>query len=66
MKTKLFASSGAGITLSAAALALFLTVPVLGQTRVMSAASAMAVSSATSQLPNGTKIIAQVPLHGEP
>jgi hypothetical protein len=37
MKTKLFASSGAGITLSAAALALLLTVPVLGQTRVMSA-----------------------------
>ena len=66
MKTKLFASSGAGITLSAAALALFLTVPVLGQTRVMSAASAMAVSSATWQLPNGTKIIAQVPLQGEP
>ena len=65
MKTKLFASSGAGITLSAA-LALLLTVPVFGQTRLVGAASAMAVSSATSQLPKGTKIIAQVPLQGQP
>lgn len=64
MKTKLFASSGAGITLSAA-LALLLTVPAFGQTRLVGAVSAMTVSSTTSQLPNGTKIIAQVPLQGQ-
>ena len=65
MKTKLFAFSGAGTALSAA-LAIFLSIPVVGQTPLVSAASGFALSTATLQLPSGTKIIAQVLLQDQP
>jgi hypothetical protein len=65
MKTKLFASLGDGIALSAV-LAFFLSVPVAAQTHFIDAVPALAVSSVSPQLPSGTKIIAQVPLPGQP
>lgn len=65
MKTKLIASLGAGAALSAA-LTIFFSIPIFGQTRLVTAASGIAVSTATSQLPSGTKIIGQVLLHGQP
>ena len=65
MKTKLFATLNRG-TVLIAALSFFLASPVVAQTRLMDTVPAFAVSSARPQLPAGTKIIAFVPLRGQP
>ena len=64
MKTKLFAVLGEGIV-GIAALSFLVTTPVSAQTKLMNAIHAAAVTSASPQLPRGTKIIAHVPLDGQ-
>src|SRR5215469_35188 len=65
VKTKLFAALGEGIV-GIAALSFFLATPVCAQTGFMNAIPAAAVSSTGPQLPRGTKIVAHVPLDGQP
>ena len=67
MKTKLFACSAAQLALSAA-LTFFLlpAVPLSAQTRISNMFPAVAAASSSSQLPKGLKIIASIPLQGEP
>ena len=65
MKTKLFATLNGG-TVLIATLSFLLAGPVFAQTRLMDAAPAFAVSSPGPQLPTGTKIVAFVPLQGQP
>ena len=64
MKTKLFAALGEGIV-GIVALSFLVTTPVSAQTKLMNAIHAAAVTSASPQLPRGTKIIAHVPLDGQ-
>jgi len=67
MKTRVFAVSGGRIAkIAALLLCTSLTFPASAQTILLNVFPAIAVSTSSSQLPKGVKIVARVPLKGMP
>ena len=67
MKNRIFSVSGDGIAkIAALLLCISLTFPGSAQTNLLKVFPVIAVSSSTSQLPKGVKVVARVPLEAMP
>ena len=65
VKTKVFATLSDGIVWIAVVSCL-LSIPAFAQTRIMNAAPAFAIGSASPEMPSGTKVVTRVALNGQP
>jgi hypothetical protein len=67
MKKRLFAALGDPIAKTVAfAFIISLAVPVFAQTRMLNMSPAIATSTTNPQLPKGVKVLADIPLEGQP